>query len=191
MCNNFHLYYTKEIEKEEQKEEDRDEFGETKYIPTRTPRTRTRTHPFSIISPAWLKVCGHTIPFSLLCHLPRHPLRACVSPLVDVEHAGWLRVRGLILGRFNNCLNNRVTSSERKMFSRATSFASRRTSFAARSLSTSTTTDYQALIMGAPGSGKGTISKRMVAKFGMEVRHPPYLFSPVNLFFSLSTCQLH
>lgn len=69
------------------------------------------------------------------------------------------------------------------MFSRATSFASRRTSFAARSLSTSTTTDYQALIMGAPGSGKGTISKRMVAKFGMEVRHPPYLFSPVNLFF--------
>ena len=37
--------------------------------------------------------------------------------------------------------------------------------------------------MGAPGSGKGTISKRMVAKFGMEVRHPPYLFSPVNLFF--------
>lgn len=52
-----------------------------------------------------MKVCGRTIPFSLLCHLPRHPLRACVSPLVDVEHAGWLRVRGLILGRFNNCLN--------------------------------------------------------------------------------------
>ena len=46
---------------------------------------------------------------------------------------------------------------------------------AARSFSTSSTVDYQALIMGAPGSGKGTISKRMVKKFGMEVNYLLFL----------------
>jgi hypothetical protein len=55
-------------------------------------------------------------------------------------------------------------------FSKATSGA--RT--AVRALSTSSVAEYQGLIMGAPGSGKGTISKRMVKKFGMEVGDEPW-----------------
>ena len=52
-------------------------------------------------------------------------------------------------------------------FSKVIASASR--TMGVRALSTSSASEYRGLIMGAPGSGKGTISKRMVKKFGMEV----------------------